>query len=491
MIIDSVNGTNFAGTRTNELQDRSRAKIVTSFSGYINNDRIYITNGNVIYKKEPPKGQWTDCSGCLPETKVTINPDKIILTSSITGCQKECNSISIYYRPMCDFDTSTQRYLIKRFGTASDIKNFKPCKSEVLITEEKKSQQHIDDSLKTAAITVLQREQQRIKDSITNAEAAAKKRQKDIDDSIAVAKKRQQHIQDSITTANNIAKQKEQQRIQDSITNAEIAAKKRQKDIDDSITIAKKRQQHIQDSIATANNIARQKEQQRIQDSITTAEIAAKKRQKEIDDSIAIAKKREQHIRDSIATANNIARQKEQQRIQDSINAEIAAKKRQKEIDDSTAVAKKRQQHIDDSLKNAAVGTSKNPAVVTDTAKTSTSKALETRDNILLETYHIITPDILIELFDNAQVDGDRVSVYHNNSLIVSDKMLVKEPITIKIHADTSSRMHEFVMIAENLGTIPPNTALMRITAGNQVYKLSVKTDLKTNAKIIFYYDGN
>src|SRR5205809_4234203 len=182
LIIDSVNGTNFAGTRTNELQDRSRAKIVTSFSGYINNDRIYITNGNVIYKKEPPKGQWTDCSGCLPETKVTINPDKIILTSSITGCQKECNSISIYYRPMSDFDTSTQRYLIKRFGTASDIKNFKPCKSEVLITEEKKSQQHIDESLKTAAITVLQREQQRIKDSITNAEAAPKKRQKDIDD---------------------------------------------------------------------------------------------------------------------------------------------------------------------------------------------------------------------------------------------------------------------------------------------------------------------
>jgi hypothetical protein len=69
--------------------------------------------------------------------------------------------------------------------------------------------------------------------------------------------------------------------------------------------------------------------------------------------------------------------------------------------------------------------------------------------------------------------------------------MLLRAPITIKIHADTTNRKHEFVMIAENLGSIAPNTALMRITVGNQTYKLSVKTDLKTNARIIFYYDGN
>jgi hypothetical protein len=128
---------------------------------------------------------------------------------------------------------------------------------------------------------------------------------------------------------------------------------------------------------------------------------------------------------------------------------------------------------------------------VKDTARISTTKAFETRDNVLLETYHIATPDILIELFDNAQIDGDRVSVYHNNSLIVNNQMLDKTPITLHIHADTANRMHEFVMIAENLGTIAPNTALMRITAGDKIYKLSVKTDLSTNAKIVFYYDGN
>ena len=171
------------------------------------------------------------------------------------------------------------------------------------------------------------------------------------------------------------------------------------------------------------------------------------------------------------------------------------AKKKQQELtkdslQKAAIVYKQRQQQINDSLKIAADAKNKAP-VVPDTARISTTKDLETRDNVLLETYHIGIPDILIELFDNAEIDGDRVSVYHNKELIVSNKMLLTAPITIKIHADTTDRKHEFVMIAENLGSIAPNTALMRITVGKQVYKLSVKTDLQTNARIIFYYDGN
>jgi hypothetical protein len=118
-------------------------------------------------------------------------------------------------------------------------------------------------------------------------------------------------------------------------------------------------------------------------------------------------------------------------------------------------------------------------------------KALTSRTSILLQTYHINSPDILIELFDNGEIDGDRVSVYHNNEIIVSNQTLGIKPITLSIHADATNREHEFVLVAENLGSIPPNSALMRITAGKQSYKLSVNTDMKTNARIVFYYDGN
>ena len=124
-------------------------------------------------------------------------------------------------------------------------------------------------------------------------------------------------------------------------------------------------------------------------------------------------------------------------------------------------------------------------------SESAADKALTSRSNVLLGAYHITSPDILIELFDNGEIDGDRVSVFHNNAIIVSNQTLGTKPITIKIHADTTNREHEFVMVAENLGSIPPNSALMQITAGKQIYKLPVNTDMKTNARIVFYYDGN
>jgi hypothetical protein len=150
------------------------------------------------------------------------------------------------------------------------------------------------------------------------------------------------------------------------------------------------------------------------------------------------------------------------------------------------------QKHIDDSLKIVASMAKEKPesaAAITSIA--ATNKALEQRENVLVQSIHISTPDILVELFDNAQIDGDVVSVYHNKDLIVNKKTLLREPITLTVHADSANRTHEFILIAENLGSIPPNTALMRITAGKQKYQLTVKTDLANNAKIILYYDGN
>ena len=48
IVIDSVYGTNFSGTRTNESKDHNHVKIIASFSGYIDNDLLYIKNGSVI-----------------------------------------------------------------------------------------------------------------------------------------------------------------------------------------------------------------------------------------------------------------------------------------------------------------------------------------------------------------------------------------------------------------------------------------------------------
>jgi hypothetical protein len=49
-----------------------------------------------------------------------------------------------------------------------------------------------------------------------------------------------------------------------------------------------------------------------------------------------------------------------------------------------------------------------------------------------------------------------------------------------------SDEINELVMYADNLGTIPPNTALMIVTDGNKRYEVRVTSDLKKSGTIRF-----
>ncbi|WP_018616744.1 hypothetical protein [Segetibacter koreensis] len=110
------------------------------------------------------------------------------------------------------------------------------------------------------------------------------------------------------------------------------------------------------------------------------------------------------------------------------------------------------------------------------------------RDNNLVKTITTSAKEFKIELYDNGEIDGDRISVYHNNELIVNNKMLTDKPISFTIHADENSGVHEFVMVAENLGSIPPNTSLMIITAGSKRYELFVTSTEQKNAVVRIEY---
>lgn len=115
-------------------------------------------------------------------------------------------------------------------------------------------------------------------------------------------------------------------------------------------------------------------------------------------------------------------------------------------------------------------------------------EVLKTRSNELVQTIPTSAKEFKIELYDNGEIDGDRISVYHNNELIVSNKQLTDKPISFNIKADANAPMHEFVMVAENLGSIPPNTALMIITAGGKRYELHITSTVQKNAVVRIEY---
>ncbi len=48
--------------------------------------------------------------------------------------------------------------------------------------------------------------------------------------------------------------------------------------------------------------------------------------------------------------------------------------------------------------------------------------------------------------------------------------------------------VHESVMVAENLCSIPPNTALMVVTAGSKRYEAFIESTEKKNAVVIIEY---
>lgn len=115
-------------------------------------------------------------------------------------------------------------------------------------------------------------------------------------------------------------------------------------------------------------------------------------------------------------------------------------------------------------------------------------EVLKRRSNELIKTIVTSAKEIKIQLYDNGEIDGDTITVFHNNEIIVSKKRLTDKPITFTIKTDEATKRHEFVMVAENLGSIPPNTALMVLTAGDQRYELFVTSTEKKNAVVVIEY---
>jgi hypothetical protein len=112
--------------------------------------------------------------------------------------------------------------------------------------------------------------------------------------------------------------------------------------------------------------------------------------------------------------------------------------------------------------------------------------ALTTRTNLLVRQIETEAGEIRIDLYDNGEIDGDTVSIYHNNVLLKAQARLTQKPTTMRITVDAAHPHHELIMVAENLGSIPPNTSLMVITAGTKRYQVFISSNEQKNAKVIF-----
>ncbi len=115
--------------------------------------------------------------------------------------------------------------------------------------------------------------------------------------------------------------------------------------------------------------------------------------------------------------------------------------------------------------------------------------SLTRRKAELVKEIKVDTGNIRIDFYDNGQIDGDTISVYANGMPVVSNKRLTTQPVSVNIKIDLKRTEQEVIMVGENLGSIPPNTALMIVTAGTKRYQLYLTSDEQKNAMVRFIYE--
>jgi hypothetical protein len=111
---------------------------------------------------------------------------------------------------------------------------------------------------------------------------------------------------------------------------------------------------------------------------------------------------------------------------------------------------------------------------------------IEKRNNELIKEFTVDHDSISVTLYDNGIVDGDSITLIYNDSILTTHKMLTEKPLTFWIKIKPGSERNELQMYAENLGSIPPNTALMVIYDGNKRYEVNIKSTEKTNGSVSF-----
>ena len=108
------------------------------------------------------------------------------------------------------------------------------------------------------------------------------------------------------------------------------------------------------------------------------------------------------------------------------------------------------------------------------------------RRTVLQQTVYFISDSLQLSLYDNGEIDGDTVSVLMNGKIIFAKERLSTNAVRKTIAIDKSMDSVSLVMYAENLGTIAPNTGLLVVKDGKDIYEIRFSGDLQKNAAIVF-----
>ena len=109
------------------------------------------------------------------------------------------------------------------------------------------------------------------------------------------------------------------------------------------------------------------------------------------------------------------------------------------------------------------------------------------RTVIKTETIKMSKQTVDVFIYDNHIIDGDTLSIFFNGEWVLKNYGVVKEKrkITLNLRENTNNYM---VLFAENLGSIPPNSAMVHFVEGKEKRYITLNSDMSQCSAINFIY---
>ncbi|MEP7377553.1 MAG: hypothetical protein ABI675_29380 [Chitinophagaceae bacterium] len=127
----------------------------------------------------------------------------------------------------------------------------------------------------------------------------------------------------------------------------------------------------------------------------------------------------------------------------------------------------------------------KEPAITTAPAKPLTiEEKFVTRKKVFNTEIPVSGDSIELRFYDNAQIDGDSISLFLNDKLIFEHIRLTEKAYTVKLPVNALNPSNELIMVAENLGSIPPNTSYMVALVEEKRYEARLESTEGSSAMI-------
>lgn len=126
------------------------------------------------------------------------------------------------------------------------------------------------------------------------------------------------------------------------------------------------------------------------------------------------------------------------------------------------------------------------PKPVVTAAPLTNEQKLITRTRQLVKEIPVTGDSLELSFYDNAEIDGDSIAVFLNDKMLAEHIRLSDKAFIIKLPVAGLQQTNDLVMVAENLGSIPPNTSLMIAIVDGKRYEARLASTEHSSALIRF-----